>query len=374
MLYLLRYDEIALKSEPVRRRWENVLIKNIKQALECRVKKERGRIWVEAGEEARHKLKKIFGIRSFSPCVRCGLEKLEETFLNFAEKSLKEKESFALRVRRTGKHEFTSQDIARKLGAKVQEKIPIKVELKNPEREIFIEIREKDCYIFDEVLEGPGGLPLGVGGKAVALLSGGIDSPVAAWLLMKRGVDIVALFMNPSPLVDERTVNRAMRAVEKLTEWKNAEIKTYIAPYGAVLIELLKAGNKLGCVLCKRMMYRVAELAAEKEGARAIVTGESLGQVASQTLDNLNAIDAVATLPVFRPLISMDKREIVELAKKIGTYEISILPANCCLGPPPHPETKATLEKVERMERSLDIEKFAGDIFERAEVRKIGSF
>ncbi|MDI6655847.1 MAG: THUMP domain-containing protein, partial [Candidatus Hydrothermarchaeota archaeon] len=115
MLYLLRYDEIALKSEPVRRGWENVLIKNIKQALKCRVKKERGRIWVEAGEEAPEKLKKIFGIRSFSPCVRCGLEDLEKFFLEFAEKSLEGKKSFALRVRRTGKHEFTSQDIARKL-------------------------------------------------------------------------------------------------------------------------------------------------------------------------------------------------------------------------------------------------------------------
>ncbi|MBI5253996.1 MAG: tRNA 4-thiouridine(8) synthase ThiI [Euryarchaeota archaeon] len=370
MLYLLRYDEIALKSEPVRRRWENVLIKNIKQALECRVKKERGRIWVEAGEEARSKLKKIFGIRSFSSCVHCGLDGLEETFLNFAEKSLEGKKSFALRVRRTGKHAFTSQDIARKLGAKVQEKSLIKVELKNPEREIFVEIRDNDCYIFDEIIEGPGGLPLGVEGKVVVLISGGIDSPVAAWLMMKRGCEVVALFMNPSPLVDERTVNRAMRAVEKLAEWKNAEIKTYVAPYGSVLIELLKAGSKLGCVLCKRMMYRVAELAAEKEGAKAIVTGESLGQVASQTLDNLSAIDAVTTLPVFRPLIGMDKAEIVELAKKIGTYEISILPANCCLGPPLRPATKASLEKVERTEAQLDVEKLARDIFGKV-LRKI---
>lgn len=374
MLYLLRYDEIALKSEPVRRRWENVLIKNVKQAVECRVKKERGRIWVEAGEEARSKLKKIFGIRSFSPCVHCGLDELEETFLNFAEKSLEGKKSFALRVRRTGRHAFTSQDIARKLGAKVQEKFPIKVDLKNPERGIFIEIRDNDCYIFDEVLEGPGGLPLGVEGKVVVLISGGIDSPVAAWLMMKRGCEVVALFMNPSPLVDERTVNRAMRAVEKLAEWKNTEIKTYVAPYGSVLIELLKVGNRLGCVLCKRMMYRVAELAAEKEGAKAIVTGESIGQVASQTLDNLSAIDAVTNFPVFRPLIGTDKAEIVELAKKIGTYEISILPANCCLGPPLRPATKTSLEKVERTEAPLDVEKLARDIFERAEVREIGSF
>lgn len=370
MLYLLRYDEIALKSEPVRRRWENVLIKNIKQAVECRVKKERGRIWVEAGEEARYKLKKIFGIHSFSPCVHCGLDELEETFLNFAEKSLEGKKSFALRVRRTGRHDFTSQDIARKLGAKVQEKSPIKVDLKNPEKEIFVEIRDSDCYIFDEVLNGPGGLPLGVEGKVIALISGGIDSPVAAWLVMKRGCEVVALFMNPSPLVDERTINRAMRAVEKLAEWKNTEIKTYVAPYGNVLIELLKAGNRLGCVLCKRMMYRVAELVAEKEGAKAIVTGESIGQVASQTLDNLSAIDAVAALPVFRPLIGTDKAEIVELAKKIGTYEISILPANCCLGPPLRPATKTSLERVERIEASLCVEKLARDIFEKA-VRKI---
>jgi thiamine biosynthesis protein ThiI len=202
--------------------------------------------------------------------------------------------------------------------------------------------------------------------KVIALISGGIDSPVAAWLVREKGVEIVPLFMNPQPLVDERTVNRAEETIKRLAAGR--PLKTYIIPYGDVLIELLKEGDKLGCVLCKRMIYRVANLIAEKEGATAIVTGESIGQVASQTMQNLYAIDKASQLPVLRPLIAMDKMEIVALAKKIGTYDASIMPANCCLGPPLYPETKASLEGIQRVEEKLDIEGLAKKAVEEARV------
>ncbi|MFH1773813.1 MAG: tRNA uracil 4-sulfurtransferase ThiI [Methanobacteriota archaeon] len=350
MLYLLRYDEIALKSEPVRRGWENVLIKNIKRALECKVKKERGRIWVEAGEEAPEKLKKIFGIHSFSPCVCCGLEDLEKFFLEFAEKSLEGKKSFALRVRRTGRHDFTSQDVARKLGAKIQKKIPIKVELKNPEGEIFIEIRDNDCYIFEEVVEGLGGLPSGVEGKVVALISGGIDSPVAAWLMMKRGCDVVALYLDIFPFAGEEAFNRVASVVEVLKEYQT-DIKLRQVNHGKFLMKVRKDLKEEGlfnysCVACKREMYRIAEKIAREENAKGIATGECLGQVASQTLDNLFVISQACSVPIYRPLISFDKVEVISLAKKIGTYEKSIVPVGGCSAAPKKPATKAKIEKV----------------------------
>jgi thiamine biosynthesis protein ThiI len=194
---------------------------------------------------------------------------------------------------------------------------------------------------------------------------------VAAWLAMKRGIKIVALFMDPSPLVDERTFQRAMETIKRLTITQ--PIKTYVAHYGDVLISILNKGGKLGCILCKRMMYRVAEIIAEKEGANAIITGESLGQVASQTMQNIHVIEKAVKIPVIRPLIGLDKEEIVSIAKKIGTYEASILPANCCLGPPLHPETKASLRAVLKAEEGLEAEKLAGKMAESANYIIAGS-
>jgi thiamine biosynthesis protein ThiI len=219
-----------------------------------------------------------------------------------------------------------------------------------------------------------GGLPLGSQGKVVSLISGGIDSPVATWMMMKRGTDPSCLFMDTRPLVDDRTMNRALQAIERLAWWKNESVKTYIAPFGDALMKLLKVEDyRLGCVLCKRMMYRVGEMVAEREGAKAIVTGENLGQVASQTLDNLYVIEEVLQkFPVYRPLIGLDKNEIIALAKRIGTYDISILPANCCLGPPPNPVIKAALDRVKKAESGLDVKGLARDIFENSRTEELG--
>lgn len=358
-MIIVRYGEIGLKSKGTRAAFEGRLVKNIRAALgKGRVTREYGRIYVDSSSrEDAEKVARVFGVVSTSVAVKVGsgLEELLGEATAYARERIRPGQSFAVRARRVGKHDYSSLELARSLGSRIIEATGAKVNLRNPEVEIHVEVRDNDAYLYDEVIKGVGGLPLGTQGTAVALISGGIDSPVAAWMMMKRGVDVVALFLDPSPLVDERTVNRAMASVERLAAWKNGTIKTYIAPYGDVLIKLLKARDtKLGCVLCKRAIYRAAQMIAEKEKARAIITGESLGQVASQTMENLAVIDEAVTMPVYRPLIAYDKDDIIQLAKEIGTYDVSIMPANCCLGPPPYPETRATLERVKRSEEEVD--------------------
>lgn len=375
-MIIVRYGEIGLKSKGTRVAFERKLVENIKTALgNGRVRRGYGRIYVDSSSrEDAVKVARVFGVVSTSVAVKvkAELEELLERGVAYAKERIKAGESFAVRARRVGKHSYTSLELARLLGARIVEATGARVELTEPEVEIHVEVRDSDAYIYDEVIRGVGGMPLGTQGKAIALISGGIDSPVAAWMMMKRGADIVALFLNPSPLVDERTLERAMASIEKLAVWKNRSIKTYVTPYGEVLIKLLKVeDSKLGCVLCKRAMYRAAQLIAGKEKAKAIVTGESLGQVASQTIENLMVIDSVAKIPVFRPLIGYDKEEIITLAKEIGTYEASIMPANCCLGPPLHPETKATLARVVKAEEGVGIDALVEEMVAKAEIVKV---
>ncbi|MFV2041520.1 MAG: tRNA uracil 4-sulfurtransferase ThiI, partial [Candidatus Hydrothermarchaeales archaeon] len=289
-----------------------------------------------------------------------------------AKRVIDEKTKFAVRARRKGSHPYKSMEIAGQIGASIKESTGASVDLTNPDVTINVEIRDKNAYIFHEIIAGVGGMPLGTQGKAVALVSGGIDSPVAALMMMKRGVEIVALFMDCRPLVDSRTIDRATDAVRVLTTWTNKPIKTIVAPYGEALMEFLKYGDhKLGCVLCKRLMLRVAQKVAESEGALGIVTGDSLGQVASQTLQNMHTIEAGIDLPVFRPLIGMDKTEIISLARIVGSYETSVQPANCCLGPPLHPETGATVFKVNGAEDVLDMDVLVKETLENLKTLEV---
>lgn len=373
MVIIVRYAEIGLKSKPVRARMEKALIEHLKKVLgDVKITREYGRIFVHSdNKEDAEKAAKVFGVASTSLALETSseLETLISTISEYARKRISSTESFALRVRRKGKHSYSSLEVAQIAGAEVFKLTGAKVNLKNPDREIHVEIREDRAYIFDEIIQGVGGLPYGTQGKAIALVSGGIDSPVSTYIAMRRGIEPICVFMNPSPLVDKRTEERALESIKALSTWAARPLKTYFVPYGDVLIELLKVKDSaMGCVLCKRMMYRTAEIIAEKEGAKAIVTGESLGQVASQTLDNLTAISRATSMPVLRPLIGMDKTEIIDIARKIGTYEISIMPANCCLGPPLKPATKATPERAERAESGLEVERLAKEMVEKARV------
>ncbi|MFQ5974865.1 MAG: tRNA uracil 4-sulfurtransferase ThiI [Candidatus Hydrothermarchaeales archaeon] len=377
-MIIVRYGEIGTKSRQSRKRIEAKLVKNIKKAIgKNKVRRTYGRIYVDSdSKEDAMKISRVFGVVSTSIATKVApdFDTIIDEGVKYALPKIKENSTFAIRARRAGEHAFHSKDIEVEMGSKIGGTTKAKVDLESPDKTIYVEVRDDYAYIFDEIIKGVGGLPLGTQGEVIAMVSGGIDSPVATWMMMTRGVDPICLYMDNRPLVDERTVDRAVNTIEKLAEWKNDSIKTYIAPFGDVLMKLLKVEDyRLGCILCKRMMYRVGEQVAEAEGAKAVVTGENMGQVASQTLDNLFVINGIIQkVPVFRPLVGMDKNEIISIAKRIGTYDISILPANCCLGPPPNPVIRATLERVNKAESELDVEGLAKEIFENSRIEELG--
>jgi thiamine biosynthesis protein ThiI len=320
-MILVRYGEIGLKSPQTRMVMERKLLKNIEKALEGRkVRRERGRIFIESDlHEDAEKAARVFGVVSTSVSKKISSELVEilTQGVLFAKERIKEDDSFAVRIRRTGNQDYKSPEVATKLGGEIRMATGAKVNLENPDFTVYVEIRDKAAYIFDKVIQGVGGLPLGTQGKALALISGGIDSPVAAWLMMKRGVEITGLFMDCRPLVDDRTLDRAKKTIEVLAGWVNSPIKTYFVPYGDALLEFLKYGdNKMGCILCKRMMYRVGWALSQKEKAGAFITGESMGQVASQTLQNINSIERGINYPVLRPLIGFGS--VLKAEERLG--------------------------------------------------------
>ncbi|MDD1664121.1 MAG: tRNA 4-thiouridine(8) synthase ThiI [Methanomicrobiales archaeon] len=361
-LWLVRYSEIFLKSDPVRREWEKVLTRNIREVLpECRVRTERGRIWVE-GPVDRGRLRRVFGIVSFSPVTRCDLASLHEGLLDLCRRNgVNDRRTFGIRMRRVGTHPFTSQEKAVELGNLVRGEFPhLEVDLDRPDLELHVEIREGDCYLYTEVIRGAGGLPLGVEGSLVALVSGGIDSPVAAWMMMKRGCRIIPIFVALESFLDDDARMKAGKVVEVLHMYQ-PDIRLRVVPDSFLACAkegLIRHGlEKFTCLICKRRMYRIAEAVAEAEGAKGIVTGESLGQVASQTLDNLLVLDDAAGIPVYRPLIGLDKEEITRMAREIGTFGSSTAPVKGCQAVPKKPSTSAVLEKIREIEGSLDCDR-----------------
>ena len=376
--------EIGIKSEWTRKSYENLILKNVKKALTFHninleeFSRRSGRIYIKtkAPIEISEKLVKVFGISSVSPAIETtsNLEDIEEKSLELAKEKLGENAKFAVRCRRIGSHPYTSMDVCRRVGQIILDELAtrkLKVDLENPDVEIQIEIREDKAYVYSEVLYGPGGFPLGSQPKLVCLLSGGIDSPVACWLVMKRGAPITPIYFDNYPFTDETTLKRAVKVAEKLAEWAiGYPMKLYIVPHGPNLIEIReKCPERLTCILCKRMMYRMAEEIARKEKAEGIVTGESIGEQASQTLWNLKVLDEAAKqYPVYRPLIGFDKVETERIAKKIGTYEISIQKAKGCEAVPKRPATRASLKNVIKAEKALDIESMVRSSIKNAKI------
>jgi thiamine biosynthesis protein ThiI len=253
---------------------------------------------------------------------------------------------------------LTSPELERRLGAFIQERTGAKVRLKGAEREFVVRILPGAALLEVARHPGPGGLPPGVSGKVVALLSGGIDSPVAAYRLMRRGAEVVLVHFHPFPLLSGASREKARAIAERLARFQH-RVRLHLVPFSEVQRRIiLEAPKAYRVVLYRRYMLRLAEAIAKEEGALALVTGDSLGQVASQTLENLYVVNQAATLPVFRPLIGLDKQEIVKEAQKIGTYPISILPdEECCtLFAPKHPVTRAELSVVLDTEARLPTE------------------
>jgi len=382
---MVRYGEIGIKSEQVRSKYERLLVGNIEAMLREngipfeRVLRERGRVFVLTPDpRAADAVARTFGVVSTSPVAVTGTDIKDacDTAAALGREVIGPGESFAIRARRAGPYPYTSQEIGRMCGDAVFEAVKERgprVDLKGPDREIFVEVRESRAYVFSKVIKGVGGMPLGSQGKMVALISGGIDSPVAAWLMMKRGCEPIPVFFNNGSFSAKAYTERAMDTIKKLKEWAPGHsFKVYEVPHGDTLREFIERGNvRYTCVFCKHMMYKTAVEIARSEGAHGLITGSSLGQVASQTSDNLLLEHFMIDFPVYHPLIGLDKNEIVEIARQIGTYDISVRPASCCKAVPPHPSIHGRMEEIARIESEFDVKGLARRELEGAVVTRL---
>nr|WP_304048980.1 tRNA uracil 4-sulfurtransferase ThiI [Methanobrevibacter gottschalkii] len=366
-LIIARYGEIGVKSSGVRSQFEKRVVKNIKATFDCSVDRNQGRIYIypKQFDEGIEKLNMVFGVVSYSPAVstQFTFDKLNETLTSYVEQLISENvldinTKFAIKCRRVGTHDVSSQEIAAYCGSVVKNVVDAPVDLSNPDLTIFVEVRDDDAYIFHEKIKGPGGLPLGTQGKVVCLISSGIDSPVAAYLMMKRGCEVIALHCNNDPFSGPKVTENFNLLIDRLDEYANGStIKRRVIDYGEYLtVAKQKAPEKMTCVLCKSGMYRIAEKLAQKLGADAIVDGSSIGQVASQTLPNILATRYGVDIPILSPLIGLDKEEITEIAIKIGTFEISKLDDGGCSAVPRYPMTHAVLEDVKQACKDMDQE------------------
>ncbi|KGQ21632.2 tRNA uracil 4-sulfurtransferase ThiI [Thermus filiformis] len=363
-VFLIRYGEIALKGKN-RAYFEEALAGRLRRALAPwggRVRRGVGRFFAEAPDlpEVRRALARVFGVASYSPALRLPLEMpaIQEAVLRLAEEEVaKGGRTFRVQARRAEKRfPLTSEELNRRLGALVLERFPgLKVDLEAPDFTLFLEVRLEGAYLYTQKLPGPGGLPVGVTGRALALLSGGIDSPVAAWMGMKRGLTVDLVHFDAPPAATARGKVEAL--AEVLAEW-GGPFRLFVVPFTKVQLQIGRhVPERFHTLVLRRMMVRFAGLLAEREGALALLTGESLGQVASQTLESLRVVDEASALPILRPLVGLDKEEIVALAKRVESYEISIRPEeDCCVVfAPRHPATRPRLDQVQRAEAPLDV-------------------
>jgi len=364
--------ELWLKKVWTRKYYEKRLARNLKQTLKhyqipySELVRRHGRFYLKTSSavDAAQILARVFGISSVSPAMETS-SKLDEVIdkgIFLAGIMLKEGDRFAVKCKRVGKQGYSSADVRKLLGQRVLdefgEKLGLSVDLGNPDVVLGVEVRDDQAFVYSQVIEGVGGMPLGTQPKLVGLFSGGIDSAVGLWLVMKRGSPVVLVYFDNGPFTDEATTERAYRVAEVLFSWAiGFPRKVYVVQHGENLKQIMQTHRKYSCLLCKRMMYRVAERLAEQLRAEGIVTGEAIGEQASQTLTNLRVLNAaVKEYPVHRPLLGFDKEETEAIARKIGTYSFSSKKAGACTAVPYQPSTKAKLEDVIKAEEKLDIE------------------
>lgn len=376
-LIAVHFHEIALKGGN-RSSFESTLRTNLRAALaplgECRVKSVEGRILVETTADpalAVDSMRQVFGVAHCSHVKRMprDLDAVAAEVLAAVEK--RRPSSFRISTRRNDKRfPKTSVDVDRYIGAKVHEATGIPVKLAGAEMNAWVLILADEILVGTDKKEGVGGLPVGTAGRVAALLSGGIDSPVAAWRMMKRGCHVDFVHFHSHPLVDKRSIEKAEELVERLTRWQLTS-RLHLIPLAEIQTQVrLHAPEPLRVILYRRFMVRIAERVARRYRCRALATGESIGQVASQTLSNLAAVDAVAELPMLRPLIAMDKQEIIDQAERIDTFSVSIEPdQDCCrLFLPKKPEIHATDQMCIDAEKALDVEGLVKDAMRRREM------
>lgn len=381
---LIRCGEIILKGQN-RPAFEAKLMKNIRKALYglggMNVNKSQSRMYVVPDseeydvEEAMNRLKKVFGVVSVSPAeeIASDFEEIKKTALEKLRVMVNGKEKVTFKVvSRRGLKTFSlnSLEICRELGSYLLENLSnVSVDVHHPEVTVYVEVRESS-YIYTRIVGAYSGMPVGSNGRAMLLLSGGIDSPVAGWMIAKRGVEIEAVHFHSFPYTSERAKEKVIELAKILARYTGT-VKLHVVPITDVQLHIHEnAPQDELIIILRRAMMRIAESIAVKRGAKALVTGESLGQVASQTMESLNCTNHVVKMPVLRPLIGMDKNEVIDKAREIETFETSILPfEDCCtIFAAKHPVTKPKLERIEGSESKLSLDELIEKAIDNIEV------
>ena len=387
--FLIKYGEIAIKGKN-RYMFEDALVRQIRFALRSaegtfRVHKCQGRIYVDCDgyydyEETVEALKKVFGIVGICPVVRTEVKEFEELkkdIVAYVEKAYPDKNlTFKVESRRAKKtYPVNSMEMNCDLGEAILDALPeMRVDVHHPDVLLNVEVRE-EVYIYSHIIPGPGGMPIGTNGTAMLLLSGGIDSPVAGYMVAKRGVGLDAVYFHAPPYTSERAKQKVVDLAKKVAAY-TGPIRLHVVNFTDIQLSIYdKCPHDELTIIMRRYMMRIAETLAKKCGCLGLITGESIGQVASQTMQSLLVTNAVCTLPVYRPLIGFDKQEIVEISEKIDTFETSILPyEDCCtIFVAKHPVTKPKLDVIQRSEQRLseDIDHLVEAALETTEIIEV---
>lgn len=389
--FLIKYAEIGVKGKN-RFLFEDALVDNARRALDkvdgdFKVTKEYGRIYATAEndydfDEVVDALKHVFGIVGICPMVQIednGFEDLANQVIKYIDENYEDKNfTFKVMARRARKnYPMESMEINAEMGGRILEAFPeTKVDVHNHDVILTIEIRNH-INIYSKIIPGPGGMPVGTAGKAMLLLSGGIDSPVAGWMTAKRGVVVDAVYFHAPPYTSERAKQKVVDLAKIVSEY-SGPMKLYVVNFTDIQMYIYdKCPHDELTIIMRRYMMRIAEYFAKEEGAQALITGESIGQVASQTMQSLAATNEVCTLPVFRPVIAFDKQEIVDVSLKIGSYETSILPyEDCCTTfVAKHPVTKPNINVIKNSETHLaeEIDRMFKEAIDTVEVIEINN-
>ena len=383
-LIMIKYGELSTKKANINM-FLNQLKKNISFSLsdlDVSLEFDKGRMFIEGKEEdfetILSKLHTVFGIHEY--VIAYKLENKDfDTFSKMILDLVKDKDFKTFKVvtkRSDKKYPMESMEISRKVGAVLLKNMDgISVDVHNPELEVNVEVRLKDVYVYFNSEEGIGGYPVGVAGKGMLMLSGGIDSPVAGYMAIKRGVRLECLYFESPPHTSVEAKNKVIELAKKLAIYNN-DIKLHVIKFTDIQTEILKKCPRDYLItIMRRMMYRITERVARMNNCKIIVNGESIGQVASQTLTSMNVINEVVRIPVIRPVACFDKLEIIDIAKKIDTYETSILPfEDCCtVFVPDHPVINPTFEKARESEQAFDFEQLIYDAIKGHEVIKISA-
>ncbi|MEC1180376.1 tRNA 4-thiouridine(8) synthase ThiI [Metasolibacillus meyeri] len=373
---LIRYGELSTKgrnkNDFIRRLRENIRY-SFTDIWPLKIRAERDRMFIEIENDEKYevlmqRLPEVFGIQSFSPVAACekDIDAMKQLAIDIMAQYGDEPLTFKVEVRRTDKHfPYDTYMIQRELGGAVLTNHQnISVQVKKPDVELRVEVRYDAIYMMGQIIPGAAGMPVGSNGKSLLMLSGGIDSPVAGYLMMKRGVRVEAIHFYSPPYTSEHSLQKVKDLTNELTKF-GAKIRLHVIPFTEIQVLIKdRVPENMTMTVTRRMMLRIADKVREEVGALAIVTGESLGQVASQTLESLTAINAVTATPILRPLIAMDKLDIIQIAERINTYETSVQPyEDCCtIFTPARPKTRPKAEKVAYFESFTEFD----ELIERA--------